>query len=348
MNADSSTNLDSNADPDESEEVIGEDDVDPVFRHFVVSPTTADQRIDMFLTSACDGYSRSQIRKAVQEDQAEVDGRIVRPSFRVKAGQSIRFRLPAMFSDEVVPENIPLDLLYEDDGFVVVNKPPGMVVHPARGNWQGTLTSALAYRFQCLSDVGGPTRPGIVHRLDRDTSGVIVVAKTNAVHMALAQQWHDRHVEKEYLALTVGRLDRDRDVIDAPIGRHPYQRDKMAIRESHSTTKPASTFYEVVERIGRFTLVRVQPKTGRTHQIRVHMAHLGCPVLCDRLYAGHAVATESWLQGRGSVDASPVVIDRQALHAHRLTLCHPQSGEMMTFEAPIPDDIQRTIDFIRG
>ncbi|QDV82738.1 RluA family pseudouridine synthase [Stieleria magnilauensis] len=328
-------------------EALDDESSDPVFRDFVVPDSAANQRIDLFLTSACDGYSRTQIRQAVQEDQAAVDGRTVRPSFRIKAGQTIRFQLPEAFSDEVVPENIPLDLLYEDDGFVVVNKPPGMVVHPARGNWQGTLTSALAHRFQCLSDVGGPTRPGIVHRLDRDTSGVIVVAKTNAVHMALAQQWHDREVEKEYFAITVGRLDRDRDVVDAPIGRHPYQRDKMAIRENHPTTKPASTFYEVMERIGRFTLVRVRPKTGRTHQIRVHLAHLGCPILCDRLYAGHAVATESWLQGRGTVAGSPEVLDRQALHARRLTLCHPQSGESMTFEAPLPDDLERAIQVIR-
>ena len=323
------------------------DDDEPVFRDFVVPESAAGQRIDLFLTSACDGHSRSQIRRAVQNDQAEVDGRLIRPSFRIKAGQSIRFQLPKEFSDEVVPENIPLDLLYEDDGFVVVNKAPGMVVHPARGNWKGTLTSALAHRFQSLSDVGGPTRPGIVHRLDRDTSGVIVVAKTNAIHVALAKQWADREVEKEYFAITVGRIDRDRDVIDAPIGRHPYQRDKMAIRENHPTTKTASTFYEVIDRIGRFTLVRVKPKTGRTHQIRVHLSHVGCPVLCDRLYAGHAVATKSWLAGLGSIDGSPEILTRQALHASRLTLRHPQSGETMTFEAPIPDDIDRAISVIR-
>lgn len=333
-------------DDDQSTDDVVES-TEPVFRDFIVPDSAGGQRIDLFLTGACDGYSRSQIRQAVQQDQAEVDGRVVRPSFRIRAGQKIRFRVPEAFSDEVVPENIPLDLLYEDDGFVVVNKPPGMVVHPARGNWKGTLTSALAYRFQCLSDVGGPTRPGIVHRLDRDTSGVIVVAKTNAVHMALAQQWHDREVEKEYFAITVGRIDRDRDVIDAPIGRHPYQRDKMAIRENHPTTKPASTFYEVLERIGRFTLVRVLPKTGRTHQIRVHLAHLGCPILCDRLYAGHAVATESWLRGEGSIPGSPEILDRQALHATRLTIKHPQSGETLTFEAPLPEDIGRAIDVIR-
>jgi 23S rRNA pseudouridine1911/1915/1917 synthase len=319
-----------------------------VFRDFIVPESAAGQRIDLFLTGACDGFSRSQIRQAVQDDGARVDGRIVRPSFKVRGGQSIEFRLPAAFSDEVVPENIPLDILYEDDGFVAVNKPAGMVVHPARGNWKGTLTSALAYRFQALSDIGGPTRPGIVHRLDRDTSGVIVVAKTNATHMALAQQWHDREVEKEYFAITVGRIDRDRDVIDAPIGRHPYQRDKMAIRENHVTSKPASTFYEVIDRIGRFTLVRVLPKTGRTHQIRVHLSHLGCPILCDRLYAGHATATKTWLEGDADIDGSPEILHRQALHARRLTLTHPQSGKQMTFEAPLPIDLQQTVEVIRG
>ena len=343
MSSDFATDETPDGTDESSEETVDE----PVYRDFVVPESASGQRIDLFLTAACDGYSRSQIRQAVQNDQATVDQRSVRPSFRIKPGQAIRFQLPEEFSDEVVPENIPLDVLYEDDGFVVVNKPAGMVVHPARGNWKGTLTSALAHRFQSLSDVGGPTRPGIVHRLDRDTSGVIVVAKTNAVHMALAAQWHDREVEKEYFAIAVGRIDRDRDVIDAPIGRHPYQRDKMAIRENHPTTKPASTFYEVLERIGRFSLVKVMPKTGRTHQIRVHLAHIGCPILCDRLYAGHALATESWLLGQGSVEGSAEVLHRQALHARRLTLRHPQSGETMTFEAPLPADLNLAIEVIR-
>lgn len=203
-------------------------------------------RIDLFLTQSCDGYSRSYIRQAVQNEGAEVDGRTVRPSVRLKGGQRIRFRVPPMPSDDTVPENIPLDVVFEDDGMVVINKPAGMVVHPARGHWSGTLTSALAYRFQSLSDVGGPTRPGIVHRLDRDTSGVIVIAKTNAVHVHLGEQFHDRKVSKEYFAITAGRVDRDRDVIDAAIGRHPFQRDKMAVREGHATSKTASTFYEVI------------------------------------------------------------------------------------------------------
>jgi len=319
----------------------------------VVPDTADDQRIDLFLTAACDGYSRTQIRKAVQDDGAEVDGRIIRPSFKLRSGQSIRFRVPEPASDDTVPENIPLDVLFEDDGLVVVNKPPGMVVHPARGNWTGTLTSALAYRFNSLSDVGGPTRPGIVHRLDRDTSGVIVVAKTNAVHLSLSEQFAQRTVEKEYFAITGNPIDRDRDVIEASIGRHPYQRDKQAIREGHTTSKAASTFYEVISRHGRFTQVRVRPKTGRTHQIRVHLSHVGAAIICDRLYAGHATITAKQLcpnataDPESSLDPDRIVLDRQALHARKLTLKNPQDGKLMTFEAPIADDIQRVIDLLR-
>lgn len=319
-----------------------------VFREFVVPETSDGLRIDLFLTQSCDGYSRTQIRGAVQENGAEVGGRIVRPSFKLQSGQRIRFRLPPLQSDETIPENIPLDILYEDDGLVVVNKAAGMVVHPARGNWTGTLTSALAFRFQSLSDVGGPTRPGIVHRLDRDTSGVIVIAKTNAVHIRLGQQFHDREVEKEYFAIAAGPIDRDRDIIDAPIGRHPYQRDKMAIRAGHVTSRPASTFFEVIDRHGRYTQVRLSPKTGRTHQIRVHLAHIGCPVLCDRLYAGHSEVTASTLRGQSRQAGEPAVLDRQALHARTLSFLNPQNGRKMSFEAPIPDDLQRIIELLNS
>ena len=275
---------------------------------------------------------------------AELNGRIVRPSIRIHGGQRIRFRVPPPQSDDTVPENIPLDILFEDDGLVVVNKPPGMVVHPARGHWTGTLTSALAFRFQSLSDVGGPTRPGIVHRLDRDTSGAIVIAKTNAVHIHLGQQFHDRLVQKEYFAITAGNMDRDRDVIKASIGRHPYQRDKMAIREGHATSKAASTFYEVISRHGRYTQVRLRPKTGRTHQIRVHLSHIGCPVICDRLYAGHCQIPATQLQGKPAVDGEPALLTRQALHARELTFVNPQTDREMTFKAPLPQDLQCVVD----
>jgi len=334
----------------QGEECSLESDVyrDDVYRDFVVPESADGQRIDLFLTQSCDGYSRTQIREAVQNEGAELDGRIIRPSIKIRAGQKIRFRVPPPQSDDTIPENIPLDILFEDDGLVVVNKPPGMVVHPARGHWTGTLTSALAFRFQSLSDVGGPTRPGIVHRLDRDTSGAIVIAKTNAVHIHLGQQFHDRLVQKEYFAITAGRIDRDRDVIEASIGRHPYQRDKMAIREDHSTSKPASTFYEVISRHGRFTQVRLRPKTGRTHQLRVHLSHIGCPIICDRLYAGHSQIHSGQLQGKTKFDTEQPILERQALHARKLTIVNPQSGQEMTFEAPLPEDLQRTINCLEN
>lgn len=318
-----------------------------VFRTVVVPESANGFRIDFFLTQLLDGYSRQQLKDSVQGGGAEVEGKVVRPSCKLRAGQSVRFAIPAPVSDFSIPENIPLDILYEDDGMVVVNKPPGMVVHPAKGNWSGTLTSALAYRFQSLSDIGGPTRPGIVHRLDRDTSGVIVVAKTNAFHLHLAEQWHDREVAKEYLAITAGVLDRDRDMIDAPIGRHPFQRDKMAIRDRHESSRPAKTFYEVLARWGRYSLVKMMPETGRTHQIRVHLEHVGCPVLCDRLYGGHSQITRSQLLGRKAAPAEPAVLERHALHASRLKLIHPKSKQPLEFFAPLPADLERVIAILR-
>jgi 23S rRNA pseudouridine1911/1915/1917 synthase len=313
-----------------------------------VPDTAVGQRIDVFLTALFDGYSRQQLKDAVQVGAAEVDGRVVRPSHKLRSGQSIRFRLPAMASDDTVGENIELDILYEDDGMVVVNKPAGMVVHPAKGNWTGTLTSALAYRFQSLSDIGGPTRPGIVHRLDRETSGVIVVAKTNAFHLHLAEQWHDREVKKEYLAITAAALDRDRDMIDAPIGKHPFQREKMAIRDRHESSRPAKTFYEVLARYNRFSLVKAMPETGRTHQIRVHMEHIGCPILCDRLYGGHSEITRSQLLGGRAKPGEVPVLTRHALHASRLQLRHPKTGQMMEFSAPLAPDLDHVVSILRG
>jgi 23S rRNA pseudouridine1911/1915/1917 synthase len=323
---------------------IAEEDV---IRCMTVPETAEGFRIDVFLTQLLDGYSRQQIKDAVQAGGAEVNGKVVRPSIKLRAGQTIKFHVPPPASDDTIPENITLDILYEDDGMVVVNKPPGMVVHPARGNWTGTLTSALAFRFQSLSDIGGPTRPGIVHRLDRDTSGVIVVAKTNAFHLHLAEQWHERDVKKEYLAITAGILDRDRDMIDAPIGRHPFQRDKMAIRERHETSRPAKTFYEVLARWGRYSLVKAMPVTGRTHQIRVHLEHVGCPVLCDRLYGGHSQISRSQLLGKKTQPGEMPALDRHALHASRLTLTHPKTKQVMEFYAPLPADMERTIAILR-
>lgn len=311
-------------------------------------------RLDAVLALRLDAYSRVFLRRVVQDKRVLVDGEVVKPSFRVQTGQAISVDLPPPPDDGPKPENIPLDVLFEDEAFVAINKAPGMVVHPAKGNWGGTLASALAFRFQSLSDVGGPTRPGIVHRLDRDTSGVILVAKSNQVHLKLSEQFAERTIEKEYFALTIGKVQMDRDVIKQPIGPHPYQRDKMAIRSGHPKSRDAETWYEVTHRWGGISAVTVRPKTGRTHQIRVHLSHVGAPVLCDRLYAGHAQVTRGELLRR-QINRQPsqagdddVLIKRQALHAHRIALTHPTTGEPMEIVCPLPEDIQSIIDTLNS
>jgi 23S rRNA pseudouridine1911/1915/1917 synthase len=207
------------------------------------------------------------------------------------------------------------------------------------------------HHFGQLSERGGPTRPGLVHRLDRDTSGAIVVAKTDRAHDLLAAQFKSRQVEKEYLAIVVGVPDRDRDVVEKPIGDHPTQREKKAILADHPSSREAMTFYEVVERFVGYALLKAKPKTGRTHQIRLHLTHIGFPVLCDRLYGGRARLTEEELrQGAGSREQgeeSALLLDRQALHAHRLSFAHPLTNVTMTFEAPLPADLLRTLEALR-
>lgn len=322
-----------------------------LFEHTVLEEQDG-QRIDALLALLLNSYSRVFLRKVVQEQGARVDGEIVKPSFRLQTGQRVALQLPPPPDDGPRPENIALDIIYEDEALIAINKPPGMVVHPAKGNWSGTLASALAYHFQQLSDVGGPTRPGIIHRLDRDTSGVILVAKSNAVHLKLSEQFEQRLVHKEYFALVVGKLELDRDVIHQPIGPHPYQRDKMAIRRDHPQSRDAETRYDVVQRFEGITAVRVQPKTGRTHQIRVHLDHVGAPVLCDRLYAGHARITRGELRRRLAKGLPPqpndadVVLERQALHARRIEFAHPLSGSKLVLEAVIPHDIQAVLDIL--
>ncbi len=322
------------------------------FEHTVLAEQEG-QRIDALLALLLNGYSRVFLRKVVQEHGASVNGEVVKPSFRLQAGQHVVLRLPPPPDDGPRPENIAINILFEDEAIIAIDKPAGMVVHPAKGNWSGTLASALAHHFQQLSDVGGPTRPGIIHRLDRDTSGVILVAKSNAVHLKLAEQFEQREVKKEYFALVVGKLELDRDVINQPIGPHPYQRDKMAIRRDHPQSRDAETRYDVVQRFEGITAVKVQPKTGRTHQIRVHLDHVGAPVLCDRLYAGHARVTRAELQRRMARKLPPqpndadVILERQALHARRIEFRHPITGRDLIIEAAIPADIQSVLDILQ-
>jgi 23S rRNA pseudouridine1911/1915/1917 synthase len=313
----------------------------------VVALDQAGQRLDAFLAASLPQFSRVHLRRAITAGGVEVDGRQAKPAYKLVAGQRVRLVLPDMPRTGPAPENVPLDVIYEDEHLAAINKPAGMVVHPAKGHWSGTLTSALAHHFQSLSEVGGPTRPGIVHRLDRETSGVIVVAKTDAAHMALAAQFESRTTLKEYFAITAGVPDRDRDIVRQPIGIHPYQREKMTIRADHSTSRDAETYFEVLERFPRFAALRVLPKTGRTHQIRVHLAHIKFPLLCDRLYSGRSQITSGELLGGARPDGE-VILQRVALHARRLEITHPQTGAPLAFEAPLPADIDRTLALLRS
>jgi 23S rRNA pseudouridine1911/1915/1917 synthase len=302
-------------------------------------------RLDVFLAQQMPEFSRTFLRRLIDTDGVLVDGQRAKVAYRLHAGQRVRVESVDVPRTGPEPEDIPLDVLYEDEHIAAINKPAGMVVHPARGHWSGTLTAALAFHFKHLSSVGGPTRPGIVHRLDRDTSGVIVVAKSDAAHMRLAAQFEMRLAKKEYFAIVTGQPDRDRDQIDQPIGPHPHQREKMAVRRDHPDARDAVTFFEVVERFNRFATVRVTPRTGRTHQIRLHLLHVGHPVLCDRLYGGRAILTRGELTGDAADDE--ILLDRQALHAERLSLKHPISGAACEFVAPLPEDIQRTLEALR-
>lgn len=312
---------------------------------FVVDSSQAGARLDAFLAAALRNYSRVLLRKVINAAGATVDGRRVKAAYHLREGERVRIVLPELARPGPQPQEIPLEILFEDEFIAAINKPPGMVVHPAKGHWAGTLASALQFHFDQLSSAGGATRPGIVHRLDRDTSGVIVVAKTDFAHLKLSEQFEARTVEKEYFAICVGAPDRDRDVIDLPVGAHPHQREKMAVRHDDASARSAQTFYEVAERFDGFGAIRAMPKTGRTHQIRLHLASIGCPVLCDRLYGGRAMITLGEIS-RQAGDDTPL-IDRQALHALRLKIKHPKREERLEFVAPLPADMQALLEALR-
>ena len=323
-------------------------------RYFEVAEEEEGQRLDVFLRSHLPQASRVRIRRGIDDQLAQVDATVRKASYRLRSGQRVEFILPPPPAAGPQPEPIPLSILYEDDAIAVVDKPAGMVVHPAKGHWSGTLASALVHHFDQLSQCGGAARPGIVHRLDRDTSGVLIVAKTDAAHQRLAEQFQARTVRKEYLAMVAGCPDRDRDLIDHPIGDHPTQREKKALRSDHASSRAAQTFYEVEERFGAFTLLRAFPKTGRTHQIRLHLASIRAPVLCDKLYGGRSRLTVGELrrllrnkQLAADLPEEQVLLDRQALHAHRLCLAHPTSGEALEFRAPLPADLQGLLSILR-
>lgn len=326
---------------------------------FLVEADDAGTRLDRFLVAKLSSLSRSALSRTIDTGLVRVDGVAAKASLKLREGNRVCLVMPEPPRAGPQAEEIPLEFLYLDDEMAAVNKPPAMVVHPAKGNWKGTLAGALRWHLEQrgpagdgeptgsgLSTVGGPARPGIVHRLDRDTSGVIAVARTEQAHHALAKQFEKRTVAKTYLAITYGTPELDADEIDLPIGIHPYQREKMAVRRDHATSREAVSRYEVVERFGRMAaLVRVAPKTGRTHQIRVHLAAIGAPVLCDALYSGRSTIPSEFFGGPAGGEP---LIQRQALHAACLEINHPSSGERLTLEAPLPPDMQGVLEHLRG
>jgi 23S rRNA pseudouridine1911/1915/1917 synthase len=320
---------------------------------FEVKARTEGKRIDAYLASRFTDYSRRVLQKIIDADAVMVNGRPVKASYRVRPGDQVCIRLPDLPDATPQPEDLPIDVIYEDEFLTVVNKPPGMVTHPARGNWRGTLVNALQYHFDALSTLAGESRPGIVHRLDRDTTGLVVVAKDDQTHRKLALQFERREVHKEYLALVSGVPQRHSDYIEQPIGFHPTSREKMAIRPFSSGGKEAVTFYEVAERFAGFAMLRCQPRTGRTHQIRVHLTHIGHPILADKLYSGRDRITLADLIGTSerSVNSAgqsdETLIDRQALHAHVLRFAHPMTAIHLDLLAPLPADFARTVAALR-
>ena len=286
------------------------------------------------------GLSRSAAARLLEEGSVLLGGKTCAKNAKLGTGDELSIELSEPEPSEAMPENIPLDIVYEDEDIVVVNKPQGMVVHPAAGNEHGTLVNALLYHCgTSLSGVGGVIRPGIVHRIDKDTSGLLVVAKNDAAHLHLSEQLKTHAVSRVYEAIALGNFKQECGTVDAPIGRHPADRKKMAVlRGTGVHAREAITHYTVVERFGQFTHVRCELETGRTHQIRVHMASLGHPLLGDGVYGGAGTRFEATHKS---------LISGQCLHAGKLKLTHPRTGEHMEFTAPMPENMATVLDILR-
>lgn len=312
----------------------------------VVMPKTAGMRLDKYLVLQFPDFSRSLFQDAIAQQAVTINEKAAKASSKLHLGDRVRIWLPEPRRVFIEPQDIPLTVLYEDEWLALIDKPYDMVVHPAKGNWTGTLANALEFRFGHLSRLNGVYRPGIVHRLDRDTSGVILVAKEEGAHRDLAMQFETRKIFKEYVAITAGVLDRDSDYIEKRIGHHPHDRIKMAVFED-DRGKESCTFYEVLERFPRHTFVRLHPRTGRTHQLRVHLASIGCPVLADKLYGGRDRFCLSDLTPDLDSGADEVLLPRQALHAARLRFQHPVLKKPLAIEAPLPPDMVRTLEALR-
>ena len=310
---------------------------------FTVAPEEEGARLDLFLTGRETALSRARIQRAVSEGLVTVNGRPARAGRRVKAGEDVAICIPPPKPIGVLPEAIPLKILYEDPFIVVVDKPAGMVVHPAVGHPGGTLVNALLHHCRDLSGIGGALRPGIVHRLDKETSGLLVVAKADAAHRGLAGQFKRREVKKTYQAVVYGDPKTEEGRVEAPVGRHPTDRKRMSVRSGRG--KEAVTIWRVRERFGAAALLEVDIETGRTHQIRVHLTEAGYPVVGDRVYGG---AGRIRTVGDAAIRTAMKALERQALHAWRLSFAHPVTGEALQFTSPLPEDMANLCAFLRS
>ena len=306
---------------------------------YTVEAQDAGKRLDAFLAENTD-LSRSAAAKLIESGAVTVNGKKTEKKYLIKEGDEAEVILPEVEEYEAAPENIPLNVVYEDSDIIVINKPSGMVVHPAPGNYTGTLVNALLYHCKdSLSGIGGVMRPVIVHRIDKDTSGLLVVAKNDASHRALSEELGYHGIEREYHALVRGGFKEESGTVDLPIGRHPVDRKKMAVIKSGEGAREAVTHYEVLRSYGQISYLKLKLETGRTHQIRVHMSYLGHALLGDEVYSSTKIPFEK--------QHAPL-FDGQILHAKRLSLTHPRTGERMNFECELPDNFKKLIEILEN
>lgn len=326
---------------------VGTELEDELYEHhrFEASKGQSALRVDKFLMNMIENTTRNKIQQAAEKGSILVNDVPVKSNYKVKAGDVVRLVLPhPTYEQLLTPENIPLDIVYEDDQLLVINKPAGMVVHPGHGNYSGTLVNALAYHFENLP-MNSSERPGLVHRIDKDTSGLLVVAKTDFAMAYLTKQFAEKTSEREYIALVWGNIEEDEGTVEGNIGRHDTNRMRMAVHESDEKGKHAVTHYKVLERFGYVTLVSCQLETGRTHQIRVHMKHIGHTLFNDERYGGDSILKgTTFTKYKQFVENCFKVLPRQALHAKTLGFEHPITKEFLRFDTPIPQDLQECID----
>jgi len=293
---------------------------------YTVDEKYENERVDKCITSAFEDLSRSYIQRLMKEEKMTVNGVVCKANYRVKTGDELSFFIDELIEPEIVPEDIPLDILYEDSDLIVINKPKGMVVHPAPGHYSGTMVNALMYHCKDLSGINGVMRPGIVHRIDKDTTGSVLICKNDLSHNDIARQLKEHSITRKYVTIVIGNIKEDKGIIDQPIGRHTTERKKMSIYSKNK--KSAVTRYKVLERFGQYTYLECVLETGRTHQIRVHMASIGYPILGDNVY------------GR---QKDRFHLEGQTLHAKTIGFVHPTTHEYMEFEAPIPTYFQELL-----